>query len=79
LECPGLSVDSVKRGLVEIVRRNVSLDAVIEWLWEDYGVRVRDWDKAVRVMLSPRVTLGDLISFLDENDVEVDLSEVEEA
>jgi hypothetical protein len=47
-------------------------------LWEDYGVRVRDWDRAVRVMLGDRVTLGDLIAFLDENGVEVDLGELED-
>ncbi len=68
----------VKRRLVDIVRKNVSLDVVIEWLWENYGVRVRDWDKAIRVMLSDRVTIGDLISFLDDNEVEVNLSELEE-
>ena len=37
-----MSVDVVKRRLVEIVRRSVSFDAVAEWLWVDYGVRVRD-------------------------------------
>jgi hypothetical protein len=73
----GLSVDIVKKRLVEVVRRSVSLDSVVEWLWEDYGVRVRDWDRAVRVMLGDRVTLGDLIAFLDENGVEVDLGELE--
>jgi hypothetical protein len=75
---PGLSVDIVKKRLVEVVRRSVSLDSVVEWLWEDYGVRVRDWDRAVRVMLGDRVTLGDLIAFLDENGVEVDLGELED-
>jgi hypothetical protein len=74
----GLSVDIVKKRLVEVVRRSVSLDSVVEWLWEDYGVRVRDWDRAVRVMLGDRVTLGDLIAFLDENGVEVDLGELED-
>jgi hypothetical protein len=74
----GLSVDIVKKRLVEVVRRSVSLDSVVAWLWEDYGVRVRDWDRAVRVMLGDRVTLGDLIAFLDENGVEVDLGELED-
>jgi hypothetical protein len=71
-------VDIVKKRLVEVVRRSVSLDSVVEWLWEDYGFRVRDWDRAVRVMLGDRVTLGDLIAFLDENGVEVDLGELED-
>jgi hypothetical protein len=73
-----LSVDVVKRRLVEIVRRSVSFDAVAEWLWEDYGVRVRDWEKAVRVMLSDRVSIGDLISFLRDNDVDFDVGKLEE-
>jgi hypothetical protein len=47
-------------------------------LWEDYGVRVRDWEKAVRVMLSDRVSIGDLISFLRDNDVDFDVGKLEE-
>lgn len=67
----------VKRRLVEIVRRNVSLNVVAEWLWEDYGVKVSNWDKAIRVMLDDRVTIGDIISFLEDNEVEVDLESLE--
>ena len=72
-----MGVDSVKRRLVEIVRGSVELEAVADWLWEDYGVKVRDWDKAVRVMLSDRVSLGDLISFLEDQGVEVDYASLE--
>ena len=72
-----MGVDSVKRRLVEIVRGSVELEAVVDWLWEDYGVKVRDWDKAVRVMLSDRVSVGDLISFLEDQGVEVDYASLE--
>lgn len=72
-----MEVDVIKRKLVEIVRRSVDLERVAEWLWEDYGVKVRDWDKAIRIMLSDRVSLGDLISFLEDNDIEIDYESLE--
>jgi len=72
-----MGVDSVKRRLVEIIRENVELRVVADWLWEDYGVKVKDWDKAVRVMLSDRVSLGDLISFLEDQGVEVDYASLD--
>ncbi|MEN2999987.1 MAG: hypothetical protein ABDH61_05375 [Acidilobaceae archaeon] len=60
-----------KRALVELVKKNVELEEVKEWLWEDFGARVRSWAEAERFMMREEVTIADLYIFLRENDVEV--------
>lgn len=62
----------MKRALIELIRNNVELDEVREWLWEDFGARVRSWEEAERFMMREEVTLADLYIFLRENDVEVE-------
>ncbi|MEB3844950.1 MAG: hypothetical protein LRS48_04640 [Desulfurococcales archaeon] len=64
---------AVKGALIDqIVKSNsISENTVSEWLWEDFGKKVRpDWDRLKRAILSDReITPQDLAVFMIENGV----------
>ncbi len=58
---------------MEELQRAAPLDEVLEWLWEDYGIKARDWETAKRAVLSKKeITARDLAVFLLEYGVEVE-------
>ncbi|MCX8196144.1 MAG: hypothetical protein N3F67_03605 [Acidilobaceae archaeon] len=61
----------IKRALIETVKENVSLEEVKEWLWEDFGVRVKSWEEAEKFMMRDEVSVSDIYVFLLENEVEI--------
>ncbi len=66
----------IKRALVEDLERKAenSLDKVIEWLWEDHGIRVgRSWDRVKKTIVSNKsITPQDLVVLMLSMGVEVD-------
>lgn len=49
----------------------VSLEEVVEWLWEDFGLRApMRWDGVVDLIArAPEVSPQDIVSFLDEHGI----------
>ncbi len=44
-----------KERLVKLLEGSVKLDDVVEWLWEDFGIRVSPtWDDVRRTIVSSR-------------------------
>lgn len=62
----------IKEALLREIAARVRFEDVKEWLWEDFGVRVRSWEEASRFMMRDEVTIGDLLAFLREEEIEVD-------
>ncbi len=66
---------AVKRELARQIRESgISLDSVVEWLWEDFGKRVRrDWRAVEReIVRDGEITPQDVAVFMIENDVQPD-------
>ncbi len=65
----------IKARLVELLERsNASLEEVLDWLWEDFGVRVKaDW-KAVKraIVKNSDIEPQDLVSLFNELGIELD-------
>lgn len=65
----------VKAVLLDQLRsRGASLDKVLEWLWEEFGVKARrSWHAVERLILrSDEITPQDLVVFMVENGIEPD-------
>ncbi len=66
----------IKRALVEDLEKKAkdSLDTVVEWLWEDHGVKVsRNWDRVKKTIVSNKsITPQDLVVLMLSMGVEVD-------
>ena len=44
-----------KERLVKLLKDSVELDDVVEWLWEDFGIRVSPtWDEVRKTIISSR-------------------------
>ncbi|MEB3773806.1 MAG: hypothetical protein GSR86_02615 [Desulfurococcales archaeon] len=66
-------VRAVKEVLVGQIRDSgIPASLVAEWLWEDFGIRVKPvWDRVERAILSSReVTPQDLAVFMIDNGLE---------
>ncbi len=63
----------VKERLVDSLLEGVELSAILEWLWEDYGIRVKRSKESVRraILRSDEITPQDLAVFMLDNGVEV--------
>ncbi len=63
---------AVKKALfTQLKGSDITVETVREWLWEDFGKRVRpDWDKIEKTILSSEeITPQDLAVFMIENNV----------
>lgn len=60
--------------LAQLKSSGVSIGDVVEWLWEEFGIRARkDWRHVERLILrSSEVTPQDLLVFMIENGIEPD-------
>ncbi len=69
----GLRDRAVKEALLSQIMNSGKIDIrmMVEWLWEDFGLRVRrDWNVVKRAVLrSPDVSAQDLAVFMIENGV----------
>ena len=64
---------ALKAVLMEKIREAVPLEDVREWLWEDYGIKARDWDNVKKAILSAReITARDLAVLLLDYGVNVE-------
>ncbi|MEM0340531.1 MAG: hypothetical protein QXN05_03135 [Acidilobaceae archaeon] len=61
----------IKRKLYEKLRSSCDLKEVVEWAWEDFGARVKNWDDIEKLVTSSEVTIGDIVAFLSELGIEV--------
>ncbi len=64
----------IKRDLVKVLREaGTDPREVAEWLWEDFGKRVRpEWKKIERAVLEDDVTPQDLVVFLYDAGIDFD-------
>ena len=63
----------VKERLVDKIQGAVPLEDLLEWLWEDYGIKARDWETAKKALLARKeITARDLAVLLLEYGVEVE-------
>ncbi len=63
----------VDRLLGRLEEKGVDAETVAEWLWEEFGVRVKpEWRRIRRAAAKAGVTLQDLVSLYNELDVEVE-------
>ncbi len=65
---------AIKASLMSQAKGKIGLDEFVEWLWEDFGIRVRrDWDDVVRAVVnSDEVIPQDVASFMIGEGVEPD-------
>lgn len=68
----------IKEALLEALKHGgATPDDVAEWLWEDFGKRVKpSWDRIKRAVMDGDVTPQDLVSLLDELGIEYDDEEI---
>ncbi|MEM0366023.1 MAG: hypothetical protein QXR02_01165 [Acidilobaceae archaeon] len=66
-----IKVKLIKKALIKKIEETITLDDVKEWLWEDFGIKVKSWNEASKFILRDDVTISDIITFLLENDIEV--------
>ena len=64
----------IKEALVDRLLEGVDLGEIVDWLWEDFGIRVRRDRRAIKraIVRSQDVTPQDIAVFMIENGVEVD-------
>ena len=64
----------IKRELVRIMRESgADPREVAEWLWEDFGKRVRpEWGRLEKAMMDDDVTPQDLALFMEESGISFD-------
>ncbi len=63
---------AIKRALAQQLRESsIPIDEVVEWLWEDFGKRVRrDWGQVERAIVrDPEITPQDVAVFMIEQGV----------
>jgi hypothetical protein len=63
---------AIKESLVDQLEKSgITLNDTVEWLWEDFGKRVRPNWKSVRkaIVSDPEITTQDVAVFMIENDI----------
>ncbi|MDM7275978.1 MAG: hypothetical protein P3X22_007710 [Thermoprotei archaeon] len=61
----------VKKRLIEKIKKNMNIDEVIEWIWEEYGVKTRNWEQVEKFLLKKEVRLSEILTLMTENDIEI--------
>ncbi|MCE4609439.1 MAG: hypothetical protein F7C36_03545 [Desulfurococcales archaeon] len=63
---------AIKEALLgQIPTNNIDLDEIVEWLWEDFGIRAKkDWEQIKKIILREKeITPQDLAVFMIDNDI----------
>jgi len=67
----------IKEALLEVLKRGANPHEVAEWLWEDFGKRVKpSWDRIKRAVMDSDITPQDLALLLDELGIRYDEEEI---
>lgn len=72
------STEKVKKKLIEKIKKNVSIEEVIEWIWEEYGVKVKNWEQAEKFLMRKNVRPNEILTLIIENDIEITNEDLEE-
>ncbi|MFN4046196.1 MAG: hypothetical protein ACK4H7_02515 [Acidilobaceae archaeon] len=72
------SIITVKKKLIEKIKKNLSLEEITEWIWEEYGVKTRNWEQAEKFLLKRSVRLNEILALAIENDIEVTDEDIKE-
>ncbi len=65
---------AVKEALMTQIKGRIDFDEIREWLWEDFGIRVRGgWEEMKRIIVSDtKITPQDVAAFMISEGVEPD-------
>lgn len=65
---------AIKASLMSQAKGKIDLEEFVEWLWEDFGIRVsRNWDDVVKAVVdSDEIIPQDVASFMISEGVEPD-------